>query len=176
VRVISTLKNEALVNESIGGGYIERNWPHALEEQGAWPLAGLRQSFLDGSLTGLLDADTSLRAKIVEFVSRGDFGLPSGQKADGIFERLWFEERLPADEVAFDSGVFLLAKATAKALKTPGRPASPGEPAPALGPGPGPAPAPEPGRVDKRSCTSRTNGRRVGRLDRPRGSGGRLRW
>ena len=30
-RVIGALKSEALVNESIGAGYIERNWPPALK-------------------------------------------------------------------------------------------------------------------------------------------------
>jgi hypothetical protein len=117
-RVIAALKSAALLNESVGTGYIERNWPPALKESGAWPLASLRQSFLDGSLTRLLDPDTTLRGKIIEFVGRGDFGLASGQKSDGTFERVWFQERVPADEVAFEPGVFLLMKAKAQALKT----------------------------------------------------------
>jgi hypothetical protein len=45
-RVIAALKSEALLNESVGVGYIERNWPPALKDSGAWPLASLRQSFL----------------------------------------------------------------------------------------------------------------------------------
>ena len=80
-RVIAALKSEALLNESVGAGYIERNWPPALKESGAWPLASLRQSFLNGSLTRLVDPDAVLRSKIVEFVGRGDFGLASGQKS-----------------------------------------------------------------------------------------------
>ena len=103
---------------------------------------GLRQSFLNGSLTRLLDPDTTLRGKIVEFVGRGDFGLASGQKADGTYERLWFKEPVPADEVAFESGVFLLTKAKAQALKAGVfEPASAPEPQPSpavLGAGPGP--------------------------------------
>ena len=82
-RVIAALKSEALLNESVGAGYIERNWPPALKESGAWPLASLRQSFLNGSLTRLVDPDAILKTKIVEFVTRGDFGLASGQKPDG---------------------------------------------------------------------------------------------
>jgi hypothetical protein len=54
-RVIAALKSEALLNESVGAGYIERNWPPALKDSGAWPLASLRQSFLNGSLTRLID-------------------------------------------------------------------------------------------------------------------------
>jgi len=133
-RVITALKSQALLNESVGAGYIERNWPPALKESGAWPLASLRQSFLNGSLTRLLDPDTTLRGKIVEFVSRGDFGLASGQKPDGTYERVWFNEPLGVDEVTFESGVFLLLKSKAKLLKT----------APEPWPEPQPAPLPEP--------------------------------
>src|SRR5260370_41347451 len=31
-RVIGALKSEALLNESVGAGYLERNWPPALED------------------------------------------------------------------------------------------------------------------------------------------------
>jgi hypothetical protein len=116
-RVIAALNAAGLLNESVGAGYIERNWPPALKESGAWPLASLRQSFLNGSLTRLLDPDTTLRQKLPEFVSRGDCGLASGQKPDGTYERIWFKEPLPSDEVAFESDVFLLTKAKAQALK-----------------------------------------------------------
>jgi len=125
-RVIAALKSAALLNESIGAGYLERNWPPALKESGAWPLASLRQSFLNGSLTRLLDPETTLRQKIVEFVERGDFGLASGQKPDGTYERVWFEERISPDEVNFESDVFLLTKSKVKALKAPQKPVPPG--------------------------------------------------
>jgi len=133
-RVLSALKSEALLNESIGAGYLERNWPPAFKESGAWPLSSLRQSFLNGALTRLLDPDATLRDKIVEFVKRGDFGLASGQKADGGYERVWFREPVDPDEVSFEAGVFLLLKATAEKLKgeKPAQPLSrPVEPAPA---------------------------------------------
>ena len=139
-RVITALKSQALLNESVGAGYIERNWPPALKESGAWPLASLRQSFLNGSLTRLLDPDSTLRGKIVEFVNRGDFGLASGQKTDGSYERVWLGEFVAGDEVAFEPGVFLLAKTKAQALKSGARP----EPGPGPKPGPGPTPGPEP--------------------------------
>lgn len=137
-RVIGALKSEALLNESVGAGYIERNWPPALNESGAWPLASLRQSFLNGSLTRLVDPDAILKGKIVEFVSRGDFGLASGGKPDGSYERVWFEELVAPDEVTFESGVLLLRKTKASALKS-GIPATP-----TLGPDPEPASAPAP--------------------------------
>ena len=123
-RVISALKSVALLNESVGAGYIERNWPPALKESSAWPLASLRQSFLNGSLTRLVDPDAILTSRIVDFVSRGDFGLASGRKPDGSYERVWFEDLVAPDEVSFDAGVFLIRKDLAKALKT-GVPAEP---------------------------------------------------
>ncbi len=116
-RVLTALKSQALLNESVGAGYLERNWPPALKESGVWPLASLRQSFLNGALTRLLDPDAVLRNKIVEFVSRGDFGLASGSTAGEFEGRVWFEELIALDEVTFDSGVFLLTKAKAKIIR-----------------------------------------------------------
>ena len=155
-RVLAALKSEALVSEAVGAGYLDRNWPPALAESGAWPLASLRQSFLDGSLTRLLDPDRALKAKIVEFVERGDFGLASGRRPDGTYERVWYQERVAGDEVAFESDVFLLRKAQAEALKTGpstltlGVEAPEPAPGPALvgvaGPGREPVPGPLPGQ------------------------------
>ena len=93
------------------------------------------------------DPDSILRRKIVEFVGNGDFGLASGAKGDGQYERLWYAEQIGVEEVAFEASVFLLAKAKAEELRsTPGGPQQP-EPGPTPGPGPetGPEPGPEPG-------------------------------
>ncbi len=117
-RVITALKSQALLNESVGAGYIERNWPPALKASGAWPLSSLRQSFLNGSLTRLLDPDETLRSKIVEFVGRGDFGLAYGQRPDGGYERVFFEESIDPADVSFESGVVLLLKSKARTLKS----------------------------------------------------------
>jgi hypothetical protein len=116
-RIITALKSQALLNESVGAGYIDRNWPPALKESGAWPLSSLRQSFLDGSLTRLLDPDTVLRTKIVDFVARGDSGLGSGRKPNGAYERFWYQEAVYPEEVAFEAGVFLIKKEKAEQLK-----------------------------------------------------------
>lgn len=133
-RIVFALRSEGLLNESVGAGYLERNWPPALKDSGAWPLSSLRQAFLNGALTRLLDPDGALRTKIVEFVRRGDFGLASGAKSDGAYDRLWFEQPVDAAEVTFDAQVFLLTKARAKALLQ--KPASaPNGAAPAVEPG-----------------------------------------
>ncbi len=115
-RVIAALKSGALLNESVGVGYIDRHWPPAFADTGAWPLNSLRQSFLDGSLTRLMDPDAVLQRKVVEFVTAGDFGLASGEKGNGQYERVWFKEPVGQDEVAFESGVYLLTKAKAERL------------------------------------------------------------
>jgi Protein of unknown function (DUF499) len=141
-RVIGALKAEALLNESVGAGYIERNWPPALKSSGEWPLASLRQSFLNGSLTRLVDPDVTLRGKIAEFVEHGDFGLASGRTPDGNYERVWFKEIVATEEVAFEADVFLLRKERAESFK-----AGVTGPVPAATPEPGPEPLPaeEPG-------------------------------
>ena len=133
-RIIGIMKSEALLNENVGAGYIERNWPPAFKDTGAWPLTSLRRSFLDGSLTRLIDPDTILKRQIVEFVERGDFGLASGAREDGSFERLWYAERINTEEVAFEADVFLLTRSKAKELKIdpedPPRPPQEPEPSP----------------------------------------------
>ncbi len=154
-RVLAALKAEALLNESVGAGYIDRNWPPALKAEGTWPLASLRQSFLDGSLTRLVDPDAVLKAKIVEFVGRGDFGLASGKKADGTFERLWFQEPVAADEVAFEADVFLLCKTTAEALRAVSTAPPPTVSVPPMPPPP-PEPQPVPGPVPPTAASTRT--------------------
>ncbi len=133
-RVVAALMAESLLNERVGAGYIDRNWPPALAESGAWPLSSLRQSFLNGTLTRLIDPDRVLRTKIGEFVLNGDFGLASGARADGTYERVWFKELVALDEIAFEAGVFLLKKGKASALKE--------------GRIPGPTPQPEPPIVE----------------------------
>lgn len=146
-RVLAALKSEALLNESVGAGYLDRNWPPALKGEGAWPMASLRQSFLNGSLTRLVDPDTILKNKTVEFVERGDFGLASGKKTDGTFERIWFMEFVESEEVAFESDVFLLRKPIAETLKEgkTEKPAQGPEPEPQPTPSSGPEPSPQPG-------------------------------
>ena len=140
-RIIGALRSEALLNETVGAGYIDRHWPPAFADTGAWPLTSLRQSFLDGSLTRLTDPDVVLRQKIPEFVARGEFGLASNIRDDGSYGRLWYGEPVPPEEVSFEPSVFLLTKARAETLKSP---TSQPEPVPEPGSEPEPASQPEP--------------------------------
>ena len=141
-RIISELKSEALLNESVGAGYIDRHWPPAFKDAAAWLLPSLRQSFLTGALTRLIDPDAILRRQIVDFVARGDFGLASGSKPDGGFERWWYREPVLPEEVAFEADVFLLTKAKAEEFKAARE--RPPQPQPDTGTGPEPPPAPDP--------------------------------
>lgn len=118
-RVLTALKSQALLNELVGAGYLERNWPAAFREEGAWPLGSLRQCFLNGSLTRLVDPDSVLRTRIGEFVGCGEFGLASERKPDGTYGRIGFSETLRPDEVSFEPDVYLLLPARACALKAP---------------------------------------------------------
>ena len=118
-RVVAALKSGALLNESVGAGYIDRHWPPAFKDAGAWPLTSLRQSFLSGALTRLMDPDAVLRRQVVDFVTSRDFGLASGDRGGGEYERVWYRKPVGAEEVAFESGVFLLTKAKTERLKKP---------------------------------------------------------
>ena len=129
-RILATLKTEGLFTESVGAGYVGRNWPVALRESGIWPLQGLRQSFLDGSLVRLVDPERTLREQIVRWVDAAEFGLGSGQRPDGTFQRVWFKEPARPEEVTFDAQTFLLTKEKAAFLTPP-------EPKPPAGPQPG---------------------------------------
>ena len=128
--VIAALKTEALLNELIGAGYIDRHWPPAFKESGAWPLGGLRQSFLNGTLTRLLDPDRVLRTRIAEFVAAGDFGLASGAEPVGGYRRIWFHEEIDPVEITFEADVYLVTKAVAARLKLADAEPGPGEPEP----------------------------------------------
>jgi len=133
-RIVAALRSQGLLNETIGSGYIERNWPPAFKESGAWPLMSLRQSFLDGSLTRLADPDKVIRRRVAEWVQAGDFGLASGGLDDGDLRTVWFEELVATEEIAYEPGVFLLTKARAGMLRHPTDP-QPADP---------PTPDPEP--------------------------------
>jgi hypothetical protein len=155
-RVIAALKSQGLLNETVSAGYIERNWPPAFKASGAWPLASLRQSFLNGSLTRLVDPDTILRGKIVEFVSKADFGLASGQKPDGSYGFVWFKEDISPDEVSFEPDVILLLKARARVLKSAPEQVPEPHPGPEPQPEPTPGPGPEPTLEPVPGPTTRT--------------------
>ncbi len=145
-RVVQALRQESLLSESIGAGYLDRNWPPALESSGAWPLSGLRQAFVNGVLTRLIDPEKVIRTKTIEFVERGDFGLASGRRADGTFDRVWFKDPVPSDEVTFDADVFLLKETIATQLKSPTQPVRPTAADPGVElPTPGKEPTTEPG-------------------------------
>ena len=86
----------ALLNESVGAGYWDRN-------TGRRPSARGRSlaCSINGSLTRLVDPDTTLKSKIVEFIKHSDFVWPEGR-----YERVWVREPVDPDEVSFETGVF----------------------------------------------------------------------
>jgi hypothetical protein len=121
-RIITAMKSESLLNESVGAGYLQRNWPTSLKETGSWPLSGMRQSFLDGSLPRLLNPEQVLTAQVVKFVSQGEFGVGVGRNADGTFERVWYKEAISPEEITFDSQTYLILQDKAQAIKSPAPP------------------------------------------------------
>lgn len=116
-RALAALMSQGLLEDTIGAGYIERKWPPALAASGAWPLSGLRQSFLDGSLTRLLDPDHILLSRIAQWVATGEFGLAAGARPDGGYDHVWHRRIVPLSEIAFDGDTYLLKAATVDALR-----------------------------------------------------------
>jgi len=93
----------------------------------------------------------------VDFVGRGDFGLASGRKPDGAYERFWYKEAVYPEEVAFEAEVFLLKKERAEALKKKPELWAGPEPQPEPKPEPESHPEPEP-EVGTQTKTIRLNG------------------
>ena len=117
-RVLTALRGNGLLNESVGAAYLMRKWPDQFKESGAWPLLSLRKNFLDGSLPRLPDPDEILRRVLPEYVLDGEFGLAFGVGADGGYGRVCFEERVSSEDIDFAGDVFLLTKKRAQALKS----------------------------------------------------------
>ncbi len=107
------------VEEGILGAEFNDANRNEVQARQACPLISLRQSFLNDALTRLLDPDIVLREKIAEFVHKGEFGLASGEKTNGEYERIWHAETTPAEEILFENGVFLLTQAKAEKLRNP---------------------------------------------------------
>lgn len=110
--ILSVLRDAAVVNESVSPAYLIRAWPPAFRESGSWPLASLRQSFFDGSLVRLLDAEAALRKAIQAGVAQGDLALAAGLNSDGSFDRIWRDESCPDDAIQFDTQHALVVAAT----------------------------------------------------------------
>ena len=118
-RILAAMRGLGLLNETVGVGYLTRNWPPALLESGEWPLSVLRKSFLDGALTRLPDPDVILRRVLPEYVSDGRFGLAVGKDSEGGYMRVYYGEPVGSEEIEFVGDVFLLTKSRAEALKSP---------------------------------------------------------
>jgi hypothetical protein len=114
--ILARLRHDSLLSREIGASYIERNWPPALKESGAWPLASLKAAFFQGQFTRLEKADDALNVTITRAVGQGMLGLASGKDAN-CFDRVWFKEAVEVAEITFDYDTYLLTAAKAKALK-----------------------------------------------------------
>ena len=114
--ILARLRHDSLLSREIGASYIERNWPPAFKESGAWPLVSLKAAFFQGQFTRLEKADDALRTTISRAVSQGLLGLASG-KDPNSFNRVWFKEPVELADITFDYDTYLLTAAKAKALK-----------------------------------------------------------
>lgn len=75
----------------------------------ATKFSGRRANAPDGSRHGTTD-------KIAEFVRTDNFALASGATTDSGYKKGWRQEEVPAADIVFESGLFLLTKAKAEEL------------------------------------------------------------
>lgn len=117
-RVLVEMCDSDVVSRSVSAAYLQRGWPPVFGDSRAWPLLSLRQSFFDGSLTRLLDAESSLRECIASGVAAGEFGLATGSQSDGSFARVWLGEACPPEQIRFEADCFLVAASRAASAQT----------------------------------------------------------
>ena len=149
--ILARLRQDGWLNREVASSYIERNWPPALKEKGAWSLGGLREAFFQGYLTRLEKAEEALRQMILRAVMRGDFGLGIGNNME-ILDKVRLKENFEPAEIAFNYETFLLLPWRAEAEKKKREDevivdvgTSPTEPVPPVGPEiPRPPERPEP--------------------------------
>jgi hypothetical protein len=110
------MRHDSLLSREIGASYIERNWPPALKESGAWPMAGLKAAFFQGQFTRLERADDALRQTITRAVGQGVLGMACGKDA-AQFDHVWFKETVEPADITFDYDTYILTAKKAKALK-----------------------------------------------------------
>ncbi|MBU6399160.1 MAG: DUF499 domain-containing protein [Verrucomicrobia bacterium] len=114
--ILARLRHDSLLGREIGASYIERNWPPAFKESGAWPLAGLKAAFFQGQFTRLERAEDALRETISRAVSQGTLGLACGKDPQQL-DRVWFKEAVERPDITFDYETYLLTARKSKALK-----------------------------------------------------------
>jgi hypothetical protein len=114
--ILARMRHDSLLSREIGASYIERNWPPALKESGAWPMAGLKAAFFQGQFTRLERADDALRQTITRAVGQGVLGMACGKDA-AQFDHVWFKETVEPADITFDYDTYILTAKKAKALK-----------------------------------------------------------
>jgi hypothetical protein len=116
--ILARLRHDSLLSREIGASYIERNWPPALKESGAWPLASLKTAFFQGQFKRLEKADDALaELTVTRAVSPGVVGPGLRQRRQTAFDRVWLKEPVEVADITFDYDTYLLTAAKAKALK-----------------------------------------------------------
>jgi hypothetical protein len=145
--ILARLRHDSLLSREIGASYIERNWPPALKESGAWPLASLKAAFFQGYFTRLEKAEDALRQTISRAVGQGILGLACGKDATK-FDRVWFKEAVETPDITFDYDTYVLTAKKAKALKEAAIEPPAGKPGTPPGKGPITVPPVEPPPVE----------------------------
>ena len=130
--IVSRLKQEGLLEETISPDFLVRHWPPALEE---WSTKAVRDAFFASpSFPRLLNPE-ALKETIARGVREGKFGYAS--RAYGEYRGVAIEDpAFKEEDVELSEEVVLIPREKALGLKE--------RPAPPVGPGPSP---PSPGQI-----------------------------
>ncbi len=108
--IITRLKQEDLVSDSVGANQLIRYWPPALPE---WSTKSVRDAFYSSpKLPRLLKMDA-----VKETISKGlDHGLLAyvGKAPDGSYKPFIFKKSLPAAEIELSDDVYIIRKELAE--------------------------------------------------------------
>jgi hypothetical protein len=139
--ILTRLKQEDLVSDSVGANQLIRYWPPALPE---WSTKSVRDAFYASpKFPRLLKMDA-----VKDTISKGlDHGLLAyvGKASDGTYKPFFYKKSLAAAEIELSDEVFIITKETAEAYLAKGASAVVTPPQPGGDAGPGGPPVGVPG-------------------------------
>jgi len=110
--ILSRLKQEGDIEESISPNFLVRNWPPAFAE---WSTKSVRDAFFASpQFPRLLNPET-IKQTIADGVTRGLFGY-AGKTPSGEYSSFYFATSMNAFDIEISEDVFLIPKEKAQAI------------------------------------------------------------
>ncbi len=111
--IITRLRQEGDVEESVGPNYLTRNWPPAFKE---WNTKSVRDAFFASPKFPRLTDPDSIKATIANGVAGGILAYV-GKTADGKYSPFYYEKSISTNDIEISDDMFILKKEDADAYK-----------------------------------------------------------